>query len=242
MSAEAGFRRRRRPFQRPTARARVGRARRSSRLVQTTGTTIEADRRPWRVPGAFERCSTSPARRRAQTRRTEVPGVPGGRACARAVAAERTSAATVRRGDGATPRRFRRRGRRGAPRGARDVVIYEKQKTKTRNQKSIGNARPTTAPPSYDIRRRISRARRSRSPLASRRSRAAAGGRSRVLRRRRSARRERARYDAPRLEPASRVRRQRATATLKRPLSLRERAAKEPTRAQGGARLGARRG
>ena len=106
---------------------------------------------PGGSPGSFER--VDPASARGETRDPDATnGGPGGprrprRRKARAVAAERTSAATVRRGTARRPRRFRRRGR-----PLRRTRRRRKTKTKTkrkRNQKSIGNARPTTAPPSY---------------------------------------------------------------------------------------------
>ena len=106
------------------------------------------------VPGgsrALSNASTPPPRetkRETQTRRTEVPG---GSPAAEAVQGARRRGRTDFRGDsakgdGATPTPL------SAPRttAPADAASAEKQKQKQNgNQKSIGNARPTTAPPSY---------------------------------------------------------------------------------------------
>ena len=106
------------------------------------------------VPGgsrALSNASTPPPRetkRETQTRRTEVPG---GSPAAEAVQGARRRGRTDFRGDsakgdGATPTPL------SAPRttAPADAASAEKQKQKQNgNQKSTGNARPTTAPPSY---------------------------------------------------------------------------------------------
>ena len=106
------------------------------------------------VPGgsrALSNASTPPPRetkRETPTRRTEVPG---GSPAAEAVQGARRRGRTDFRGDsakgdGATPTPL------SAPRttAPADAASAEKQKQKQNgNQKSTGNARPTTAPPSY---------------------------------------------------------------------------------------------
>ena len=108
------------------------------------------DRRPGRVPGSFER--VDPASARDETRDPDATnGGPGGSPAAEAVQGARRRGRTDFRGDsakgdGATPTPL------SAPRttAPADAASAEKQKQKQNgNQKSIGNARPTTAPPSY---------------------------------------------------------------------------------------------
>ena len=175
------------------------------------------------VPGgsrALSNASTPPPRetkRETQTRRTEVPG---GSPAAEAVQGARRRGRTDFRGDsakgdGATPTPL------SAPRttAPADAASAEKQKQKQNgNQKSTGNARPTTAPPSYHPPPNLPSASVAarRSPFPRR------GGRlrSRFLRRRRSATRTKTRSCDRRVSNLLRVsRRQRPTATLKRPLS-----------------------